>query len=70
MNKIIVILICLFSFGKIYAQQTTVKGSVLTEQNEALPGAAVVFLQQDSLVAGLMADKKGRFSLQIDTVLI
>lgn len=67
MNKIIVILICLFSFGKIYAQQTTVKGTVLTEQNEALPGAAVVFLQQDSLVAGLMADKKGRFSLQIDT---
>ena len=43
MNKIIVILICLFSFGKIYAQQTTVKGTVLTEQNEALPGAAVVF---------------------------
>ena len=32
-----------------------------------MPNATVVFLQQDSLVAGLITDKKGNFSVKIDT---
>ena len=68
MNKIVILYIyLLFSSMVAYSQQAIIKGSVLIGEKEELPNATVVFLQQDSLVAGLITDKKGNFSVKIDT---
>ncbi len=68
MNKIVILYIyLLFSSMVAYSQQAIIKGSVLVGEKEELPNATVVFLQQDSLVAGLITDKKGNFLVKIDT---
>lgn len=67
MRNAILYIALFFSCISVYAQQEVVKGSVLTAEKAALPNATVVFLQQDSLVAGLIADEKGHFLVKIDT---
>ncbi len=68
MKKIVSLYICLFCFCMVaYSQQAVVKGSVQAGDKENLPNATVVFLQQDSIVAGVITDNNGNFSVKIDT---
>jgi outer membrane receptor protein involved in Fe transport len=47
------------------ALQAQVKGQIVDENEEPLPGAAVVLLQNDTVKAGESTDANGRFSLSV-----
>lgn len=67
MEKIVILYVCLFFSGMVaYSQQAVIRGNVWAGEKEELPNATVVFLQKDSLVAGVITDKKGSFTVKID----
>lgn len=69
MKKQRLLQIILFLFPVIigYAQQAKLSGLLCDEQGRALSDANVFFLQKDSLVAGIVTNAKGEFSIKMDT---
>jgi len=62
--------LCVLFFGitlpLLCMAQSNIGGCVREEQNKVLPNANVMFYQKDSLVAGIVTDKKGCFSLRLN----
>ncbi|WP_455625663.1 TonB-dependent receptor [Parabacteroides sp.] len=65
LSRILMLLFISVTAG--HAQQATLSGLLYNEKNEVLPDANVFFLQKDSLMAGVITDPKGEFSIKMDT---
>ena len=63
---LLIIFLILFSTAKIVAQKTTIRGIVQDESAHSLPFAAVLLLQDSTLISTFQTEEDGEFHLLTD----
>ena len=63
---LLIIFLILFSTAKIVAQKTTIRGIVQDESAHSLPFAAVLLLQDSTLISTFQTEEDGEFHLSTD----